>query len=146
MVHVRPGLSVCARASACDQPGGRDPREERRGGGRTTKPRSHSLRSSAFFLLKAMSIKARSSLVRRPKGKRCLAMSPKYFCASRASLVPSPLKYLIFHPRPSSVSRFHASYSGMVKNETSFLALVTLTMGVMNSTRKLGSLRSDGNQ
>jgi hypothetical protein len=73
-------------------------------------------------------------------------MSLKYFLASFVSLVPSPLKYLIFQPRPSSVSAFHASYSGIVKNEISFLPFETLTIGVMNSTRKLGSLSSDGNQ
>jgi hypothetical protein len=41
--------------------------EERK---RTTKPRSHSLRSSAFFLLNAMSIRARSSAVEILKGRR----------------------------------------------------------------------------
>ena len=72
------------------------------------------------------------------------------------------LKYLIFHPRPSSFSSFQTSYSGMVKNEISFFAFVTckqkvnddsserdarrltLTIGVMNSRRKLGTLRSEG--
>lgn len=93
-----------------------------------------------------MSINARSSIVSSLNGNRCRLMSEKYFFASLVSLVPNPLKYLIFHPRPSCVSAFHASYSGIVKNESSFLALVTLTMGVMNSTRKLGSLSSDGNQ
>lgn len=112
----------------------------------TTKPLSHSLRSSAFFLLNAISINARSSIVNSLNGNRCLAMSEKYFFASRASLVPNPLKYLIFHPRPSCVSAFQASYSGIVKNDNSFLALVTLTIGVMNSTRKFGTLSSDGNQ
>lgn len=39
------------------------------------------------------------------------------------------LKYLIFHPRPSCVSSFHVSYSGMVKKEISFLPLVTYESG-----------------
>lgn len=106
-------------------------------------------------------------------------MSPKYFFASVAVDVPNPcngnlsvvfdsdserltLKYLIFHPRPSSFSSFQTSYSGIVKNEISFFAFVTcekkvnnrssgrhvtrltLTMGVMNSRRKLGTFRSEG--
>lgn len=35
------------------------------------------------------------------------------------------LKYLIFQPRPSEVSSFHCSYSGIVKNEISFLFFET---------------------
>lgn len=54
------------------------------------KPRSHSLRLSAFFLLNAMSMRSRSSCVEGLKGRRWCAMSPKYVLASRAVLVPSP--------------------------------------------------------
>jgi hypothetical protein len=49
---------------------------------------------------------------------------------------------------PSAFSRFQFSYSGMVKKEwlrAAFpLPLLTLTMGVMNSSRKPGTLRSEG--
>jgi hypothetical protein len=51
---------------------------------------SHSLRSSAFFLLKAMSMRARSSTCIASKNSRCLSRSLKYFFASAAVLVPRP--------------------------------------------------------
>ena len=51
---------------------------------------SHSFRSSAFFLLNAMSIKARSSVFIASKPTRCLPRSLKYFFASADVLVPRP--------------------------------------------------------
>ena len=51
---------------------------------------SHSFRSSAFFLLNAMSIRPRSSGLIVSKASRCLSRSLKYFLASADVLVPKP--------------------------------------------------------
>lgn len=51
---------------------------------------NHSFRSSAFFLLNAMSISARSSGLMVSKASRCLSRSLKYFFASADVLVPRP--------------------------------------------------------
>jgi hypothetical protein len=61
---------------------------------RTSNLRNHSFRSSAFFLLNAISINGRSSSFIVAKGIRWVPISPKYSFASSFVLVPNPLSFL----------------------------------------------------
>lgn len=136
-------------------------------------PRSHSFRLSAFFLLNAMSISSRSCCVAGLKGSRCCFMSPKYFLASVAVLVPSPCQKsaplltgvqthleVLDLPAPSvEILVFPCLVLGDREEGDLLLGLghlhacqrcltrrgrPTLTIGVMNSSRKPGTLRSEG--
>jgi len=65
---------------------------------RTVKFRSHSLRSSTFFLLNAMSMRARSSLWSLENGIIWVGILLKYSLASLSSEVPKPCnQILVWH-------------------------------------------------